>query len=93
MNRPEKKFDRFVGRLDEVFEDMEVGPHEDCLGLAGRDISEGADRGEGQKLDWSGEVGVVDTVDLVNPVDAELIDSASHVLLRYESLGSLLGNA
>lgn len=89
-NRPEKKFDRFFGRLD-VCEGLAEGAYEDCLEVEGRDISEGGDRGEGQKLEWSGEVGVVETVDPVNPVDAELIDSVSHALLLYESLGSLFG--
>ena len=73
-NRPEKKLDRFFGRLDEVFDEIDDGLNEDGLGLVERDISEGGDRGEGQKLEWSGEVGVVDAVEFVKPVDAELID-------------------
>lgn len=67
------------------------GENEDCLGLEGRDISDGGARGEGQKVDWSGEVGVVDAADLVKSVDAELTDSVSHDLVRYDSLGSLTG--
>ena len=82
--------DRFFVRLDDGFGD---GANEDRLGLEGRDISEGGDRGEGQILEWSGDVGVVDAMDLVNPVDAELTDSVSHDLVRYESLGSLTGGA
>ena len=75
-------------RFDGAFRD---GPNEDCLGLEGRDISDGGERGEGQKSDWRGEVGVVEAVDLVRPVEAELTDSASHDLVLYESLGNLSG--
>ena len=38
-------------------------------------------------------MGVVDTVDLVNPVEAELTDSVSHDLVLYESLGNLSGSS
>ena len=77
-----------MGRAEDVFVE---GENEDCLGLEGRDISEGGERGEGQKSDWSEEVGVVDAADLLKPVDAELTDSVSHDLVRYDSLGSLTG--
>ena len=91
LNRPEKNFDRFFGGLGEVLEVLDDEANEDCLGLEGRDMSEGGDRGEGQKLELSGEEGVVDAVDRDNPVDAEPTDSVSHDLVRYDSLGSLLG--
>ena len=80
--------DPFLLRLDGAFGE---GPNEDCLGLEGRDISDGGERGEGQKSDWRGEVGVVDAVDLVSPVEAELTDTVSHDLVLYESLGNLSG--
>lgn len=93
LNRLEKKFARFFGGLDEVFKDLDDEANEGCLGLEGRDISEGGDRSEGQKLELSGEVGVVDGVDCVNAVEAELTESSSHAMFRYDSLGSLLGSA
>ena len=80
--------DPFLFRFDGAVGD---GPKEDRLGLEGRDISEGGERGEGQKSDWRGEVGVVDAVDLVSAVEAELTDSVSHDLVLYESLGNLIG--
>lgn len=91
LNRPEKKFDRFFEIFGLFFEDFDEGANTDSE-LEGRDISDGGERGDGQKLEWSGEVGVVDVVDLVNPVEAELTDSVSHDLVRYESRGSRFGS-
>lgn len=56
-------------------------------------MSEAGERGEGQKSEWRGEVSVVDAVDDVNSVEAELTDWASHELTLYDSLGSLSGSA
>ena len=92
LKRLEKKFDCFLGTVDDDLGDRGDGANVDCRGLKERDISEGGDRGEGQKSEWSGEVGVVDKADLENPVETELTDSVSHDLVRYESLGSLVGS-
>lgn len=82
-------------RFGEVL-DVDDGANDACLGLRGKDMSEVGEGGDGLKLEFSGEVGVVDAVRLVNPVDAELIESLSvsvlRALLRYESLGSLVGS-
>ena len=89
-NRPARNLDLVFVRLADGLGD-EV--NEDCLGLEGRDMSEGGERGEGQKVELRGDVGVVDTEDLVKAVDAELTDSLSHDFVLYESLGSLSGGA
>ena len=89
-NRPERNLDRVFVRLGD---DLGDEVNEDCLGLEGRDMSEGGERGEGQKVELRGEVGVVEAVDLVKAVDTELTDSLSHDFVLYESLGSLSGGA
>ena len=49
--------------------------------------SVGASLGEGQKVDWIGDVMFVEVVILDVSVEMVLIDSVSEFFLRYESLG------
>jgi len=50
--------------------------------IAGLSMSVGASLGEGQKVECSGEVGLVETVVFETLVDRVLIDSESEDLLR-----------
>lgn len=65
---------------------MDGGPsHDGDLDCGGLDGSEGGKLGEGQKSEWRGDVGLVDTVSLEKSVEVELTDSVSLDLVRYEA--------